>query len=103
MAHSRRSQACLKMAAKQRKSKDPLDQALAEINQIVGLTNQRMESLDTNDMKENADRNLDAYLTKYYNTGGIPDVNEALTNPDDLEAEQSPEPLPSTSGDEHVE
>jgi hypothetical protein len=69
----RRSDRCLREAEKNLKaaeasvkSGDPeealINYALAEINQIVGIVNRRMEDLNSADTREQANRNLEAYL-----------------------------------------
>src|SRR6266576_1687378 len=58
----RRSEKCFEVAEAQSKSTDPLDQALAQINQIVGTINRRMEDSTSKDIQETANRNLEAYL-----------------------------------------
>ena len=66
---NRRSQKCFAEAQKNLKQGET---GLAVINQIVGLINQRMEGLDSDDIRAQADRNLDAYLTKLYlEEGGL--------------------------------
>jgi len=60
----RRSDLCLKVSTEQSKSKDPLDQALAQINLIVRMVNRRMEDLTSSDLQRNAARSLEAYLNK---------------------------------------
>jgi len=59
----RRSEKCFEVAEAQSKSTDPLDQALAQINQIVGMVNRRMEDSTSKDIQETASRNLEAYLS----------------------------------------
>ena len=60
----RRSDICLKVLMEQSKSQDPLDQALSQINLIVGMVNRRMEDLTSSDLQRNAADNLEAYLSK---------------------------------------
>lgn len=60
----RRSDQCFKIAEEQSKSQDPLDQALAQINMIVGTINRRMEDLTSSDLQKNATESLEAYLNK---------------------------------------
>ena len=97
----RRSDKCFKVAMEQSKSPDPLDQALSQINQIVGMVNRRQEDLTSGDLQKNAAENLEAYLNTIEG-GEDANLEAPLHLRDDSSYEQGTPALRSPDGEAHI-